>query len=324
MKFTRVTRLRLWKLAGMIVAGGLVLSGCATTPDPSEITPDEVTQRQAALEECIVRSQQVIQTAMDAGVSGGAMAPASSAVADSQDALDESRQFVQEGRNQEAMDRATEGLGRCNQVEAMVIEESDKYRAGTGDIEKRERVQASLNQIEPCIEQARAAIHSAEVAGVPEQDLAAAKNSLANSEFIANEARELLAQGEVDRAENRVGIASSDCFTAREMADRQAMDIVTRAPRSNADRYRVSRGDTLWGISGQRPIYDNPFMWPLIYKANRDKIQDPDLIEPNQVFAIPRNYSSEEANSAVRRAQTRGPWRIGDGPDYYILEGVRR
>ena len=52
-------------------------------------------------------------------------------------------------------------------------------------------------------------------------------------------------------------------------------------------------------------------MWPLIYKANRDKIRDPDLIYPKQVFAIPRNFSQEEANTAIRRARTRGPWRSG-------------
>jgi hypothetical protein len=63
-------------------------------------------------------------------------------------------------------------------------------------------------------------------------------------------------------------------------------------------------------------------MWPRFYKANRGKIRDPDLIYPKQVFAIPRNYSQEEANMAITRDRMRGLWRLGDGTDYYSLEGV--
>ncbi|MFQ5626314.1 MAG: LysM peptidoglycan-binding domain-containing protein [Methyloligellaceae bacterium] len=64
-------------------------------------------------------------------------------------------------------------------------------------------------------------------------------------------------------------------------------------------------------------------MWPMLYRANRDQIRDPDLIFPKQIFAIPRGYSREEADMAIHRARKRGPWRLGDGPDVYILEGVR-
>ena len=52
--------------------------------------------------------------------------------------------------------------------------------------------------------------------------------------------------------------------------------------------YRVKRGDCLWYIAGYEFIYNDPFKWPVIYKANKDKIKDPDLIYPMQVFAIPR------------------------------------
>ncbi len=51
--------------------------------------------------------------------------------------------------------------------------------------------------------------------------------------------------------------------------------------------YKVVRGDHLWGIARKKEHYGNGFAWPVIYKANRDKIKNPDLIYPDQVFQIP-------------------------------------
>ncbi len=57
--------------------------------------------------------------------------------------------------------------------------------------------------------------------------------------------------------------------------------------------YTVVKGDHLWGISKKKDHYDNPFAWPMIYNANKDKINDPDLIYPKQIFKIP-NLTEEE------------------------------
>ncbi len=75
--------------------------------------------------------------------------------------------------------------------------------------------------------------------------------------------------------------------------------------------YQVVRGDSLWSIAGKQDIYDNPYEWPLIYKANRDQIKDADLIYPGQDFTINRNPSAAEAEMAVNHAKTRGAWSIG-------------
>jgi nucleoid-associated protein YgaU len=77
------------------------------------------------------------------------------------------------------------------------------------------------------------------------------------------------------------------------------------------ETYTVVRGDHLWGISSRPKIYGNPYQWPLLFKANRDKIRDADLIEPGQVFTIDRNASQADIDAAVRHARTRGPWRLG-------------
>jgi len=75
--------------------------------------------------------------------------------------------------------------------------------------------------------------------------------------------------------------------------------------------YNVVRGDHLWGIASKPIIYGNPYQWPLIFKANRDKIKDADLIQPGQVFAINRSASGSDMDAAVRHAKTRGAWSLG-------------
>ena len=78
---------------------------------------------------------------------------------------------------------------------------------------------------------------------------------------------------------------------------------------SSSSSYEVSTGDHLWGISGKS--YGNPYKWPLIYKANSDKIKDADLIYPGQVFDIESDPSDADSAAAIEHAKTRGSWSIG-------------
>ena len=75
--------------------------------------------------------------------------------------------------------------------------------------------------------------------------------------------------------------------------------------------YTVKRGDTLWGISGSSVGYNDPYQWPLIYRANQSKIKDADLIYPGQNFEIQANPSAEQVDMAVQHARTRGEWELG-------------
>ncbi len=74
-------------------------------------------------------------------------------------------------------------------------------------------------------------------------------------------------------------------------------------PEPEMQRYTVSSGDTLWGISGKQDIYGDSFQWPLIFKANRDQIEDPDIIEIGQDLAVSREFSSEEVEMAIENAK---------------------
>lgn len=49
--------------------------------------------------------------------------------------------------------------------------------------------------------------------------------------------------------------------------------------------YTVEKGDTLSGIS--KTVYGSANHWKEIFEANRDQLDDPDLIQPGQVLNIP-------------------------------------
>ena len=49
--------------------------------------------------------------------------------------------------------------------------------------------------------------------------------------------------------------------------------------------YTVKKGDTLWAIASK--YYGSGAQYTKIYKANTDKISNPNLIYPGQVFTIP-------------------------------------
>lgn len=66
-------------------------------------------------------------------------------------------------------------------------------------------------------------------------------------------------------------------------------DQVFKIPRGLPTSWKVYKGECLWTISSYPEVFDNPFDWPKIFRANKDKIKDPDLIYPNQILRIPRN-----------------------------------
>lgn len=90
---------------------------------------------------------------------------------------------------------------------------------------------------------------------------------------------------------------------------------VERAQEAPVEKYVVKEGDTLWAISRQPGIYSDPFQWPLIFKADRDRIQDPDQITPGQVLLIPKGQTAGQVDHARQLA--------GDTPAFVHHEGPR-
>ncbi len=74
--------------------------------------------------------------------------------------------------------------------------------------------------------------------------------------------------------------------------------------------YVVKRGDTLPSIAARHEIYNDSFMWPLIYKANRDQIKDPKVLYTGQDLKVPREITTDEIVEARREAGAPEPEKI--------------
>ncbi len=66
--------------------------------------------------------------------------------------------------------------------------------------------------------------------------------------------------------------------------------------------YTVSPGDNLWNISGRQVVYNDPWEWPIIFHANEDQIENPDLIKKDWVLDIPRELDTALVQAAKAEA----------------------
>jgi len=73
--------------------------------------------------------------------------------------------------------------------------------------------------------------------------------------------------------------------TATTVASASPADILNAAPADTGSRV-ISRGDSLWALS--RLAYGDGARYAVIFKANRDKINNPNLIYPGQTFVMPQ------------------------------------
>ena len=63
------------------------------------------------------------------------------------------------------------------------------------------------------------------------------------------------------------------------------------AERAGERTYEVQEGDTLWAIADR--FYGDGTKWPRIHEANRDRIDDPDVIQPGWELTIPEEDEEE-------------------------------
>jgi nucleoid-associated protein YgaU len=137
-----------------------------------------------------------------------------------------------------------------------------------------------------------------------------------NAKIIA-EAEQAAADCENVRAKilaNKAEDAAAAAIAAMQMMKEEDTKMAEAEPAAESPYmggYLVVSGDNLWNIAGQDTIYSNPFMWPLIYKANSGQIKDADLIYPGQYFYIPKAKGAERA-AAIAHAKNRGAWTLGE------------
>jgi len=132
---------------------------------------------------------------------------------------------------------------------------------------------------------------------------------------VLKKAEKAAAKGDEAKAVKLANKARSQAEMAVKQANYEGGIDRALPPIESAPTYAVERGDSLWGIAGKGDVYGNPYQWPLIYKANSDKIKDADLIFPGQEFDIDTSASDADISAAVNHAKTRGAWSIGATED---------
>lgn len=70
-----------------------------------------------------------------------------------------------------------------------------------------------------------------------------------------------------------------------------------------SSHYVVRKGDSLWKIASKPEVLGDAFHWPLLYKQNRDQIEDPDLIEVRQDLNFGEAMTDKQIADAVKKAQ---------------------
>jgi len=157
-------------------------------------------------------------------------------------------------------------------------------------------------EVQAAVDDARAVVQEARDMGA---EWRGARRMVNQAEAAGNDCRD----------EEAMQLADEAAMMAREQMDEYRAAMEDQAEEDQQPRmgsYRVRRGDSLWSIAGHSNIYGDSYQWPLIYRANTDKIDDADLIHPDQRLAIERNPSSSAVDAAVEHARNRGEWSLGE------------
>lgn len=78
---------------------------------------------------------------------------------------------------------------------------------------------------------------------------------------------------------------------------------------SSCAQYVVKKGDSLWWIAKYKDVYNDPFLWPIIFENNKDTIKNPNRIYPGQKLLIPKKgYKMDEIKMIRKKAGAKKPY----------------
>ena len=162
------------------------------------------------------------------------------------------------------------------QEEERLWAETDKAWAA-GEFERVTELFDRLRELQP------------ENAAEIDKKIAAAQyNAGAHFEQTGELARALYLFQEAQRRDPNLGEASQAIERVQNQINAAAQPAASDpsgATAPEARTYTVQSGDTLWAIAER--FYGNGSEWNKIQDANRDQIQNPDMIQPGQVLTIP-------------------------------------
>jgi tetratricopeptide (TPR) repeat protein len=247
--------------------------------------------------------------AFQAATDAEAQTYASDKYMSAEEALNEATALMERKKYKEAREKALEALKLSREAHANAV--TSRNMANRGAEEIYEMALAVLNSAN----QAGAYTYAEAQMLDAERTLEEAKRAYEAGDYVG---AKQLAQAALEKAQEAEAIAKQVGMQkqeeqARRIAGEIADPGATRMPYPT--NHVVIKGETLWWIAEYKQIYDDPFQWPVIYRANRDKIRDPDLIYPDQNFVIPRepDLTNEMRQEAIKFAKNRGAWSLYDG-----------
>ena len=102
-------------------------------------------------------------------------------------------------------------------------------------------------------------------------------------------------------ADNGVPAPPADAASAAPSAP--APEAAAPAPQVATSQVSVAKGQNLWSIAESGAVYGDHWLWPLLYIYNRDKIVDPDLIEPGWQLLVKADVPADVKQQQAAKAQ---------------------
>jgi nucleoid-associated protein YgaU len=279
------------RVSGMMIVVMLVLmslAGCAKPPT-SEMAD----------------AKKEFQFATDEGAKNFAPQQYTSA----EEALNQANQLMEQRKYKQAREKALDAMRLAR--EARVAAVNNKNAANQG---AKDTLDLATNAVNNAAK-AYADTYAKEQMQDARATLQKATDAYNSGDF--NTAKQL-AEAAMSKAQEAETIAKDQQAKSDQNVAQQAAVGVQdpgATPRPYPTNHVVIKGESLWWIAEYKQIYGDPFQWPLIYKANRSIIKDPDLIFPDQNFAIPRapEVTEDMIKEAIKFAKNRGAWSLHDG-----------
>jgi nucleoid-associated protein YgaU len=148
-------------------------------------------------------------------------------------------------------------------------------------------------------------ILSEEFSSLPEKKKKSLEKEMLETESLKaaqNKAKEIIDSASRDAAQ-MMDEAKKDAEKTIALAREKAKELWLKwLEKRFPSVYLVKKGETLADISAKKLVYGDPYLWPILYKANRDQIRDPHFIFAGQQLSIPRELTQEDLYVARRQA----------------------
>ena len=128
---------------------------------------------------------------------------------------------------------------------------------------------------------------SLEVSKKAERTAIEALNSAKKAEASANKSI-AAANRAIEAANKAVANTNNAIDKINGLAEKLRREREEEKKRKEIKTYRVKRGDSLVTIAAKPTVYGNGSLWKKLFKANRDKIKNPNIIHPGLLLKVPK------------------------------------